>query len=127
MSRRTDDRRRFQCIAFVSWRTRAGENKLARVEMLDLSMQGAGIVSREPIESQTMVYLQAPGYGPIGNASVRYCARSGLKYRIGLLFSAPSGLADAARQKYLKERSLQVAGFSKTSAETFGAAVPPSI
>jgi len=110
-SRRTDERRRFQCFAFVSWQTDSGENKLARVEIMDLSMQGAGIVSREPIAAQTMVYLQAPGYGPIGNASVRYCARSGVRYRIGLLFTAPSRLADAARQKYLDQRALQsVAG-----------------
>jgi hypothetical protein len=107
LSRGTDERRQFQRAARVSWRTRSGENKQAPTEIVDLSLQGACIRIKEPIELRTMVYLQAPGYGAIGNASVRYCVCSGLKYRIGLLFSAPTGLADSARQKYLDQRALQ--------------------
>jgi hypothetical protein len=56
-----------------------------------------------------LVYLQAPGYGAIGNATVRYCVRTGLKYRIGVLFSAPTKWADSARQKYLDQREVQQA------------------
>lgn len=104
---RAHERRPFQCDAQVSWQTRSGERKFARVRFVDLSLPGAGIESTEPIEPQTMVYLQASGYGAIGNASVRYCVRAGLKYRIGLLFSAPAKWADFARQKYLDQRKLQ--------------------
>jgi len=75
-----------------------------RAQAVDLSEQGAGILCDQPLEVRTVVYLQAPAYGLMGNASVRYCRRSGLKYRIGLLFSASPALADAARQKCLRDR-----------------------
>jgi len=101
-TRDADPRRPFQSEAQLSWQTRSGENKVARATFVDLSQQGAGIHSVVPIEPQTMVYLQAPGYGAIGNASVRYCIRAGLKYRIGLLFGAPYKWADSARQRYLE-------------------------
>jgi hypothetical protein len=104
---RDTERRPFQCAVQVSWQTRSGESKFARGKFLDISPQGGGIESNEPIEPRTIVYLQAPGCRPIGNASVRYCVRCGLKYHIGLLFSAATKLADAARQKCLHERALQ--------------------
>jgi hypothetical protein len=107
--RDTDERRRFECTAQVSWQTRSGENKFARGKIIDLSLQGAGIESTQPIDPHTLVYLQAPGYGAIGNATVRYCVRTGLKYRIGVLFSAPTKWADSARQKYLDQREVQQA------------------
>jgi len=66
-----------------------------RAQAVGLSEQGAGIVCDRPVEARSMVYLQAPAYGLIGSASVRYCGRSGLKYRRGLLFSASPALADA--------------------------------
>jgi len=104
---RTDERRCFQCDAQVSWRARSGEEKFARAKLVVFSIHGAAIESTEPIEPKTMVYLQASGYGAIGNASVRYCLRAGLKYRMGLLFSAPAKWADFARQKYLDQTKLQ--------------------
>ena len=104
---RSDERRRFQGNAQVSWQTRSGEKKFARVKFVDLSLQGASIESADPIEPQTMVYLQASGCGAIGNASIRYCRRAGLKYRMGLLFSAPAKWADFARLEYLDRRALQ--------------------
>ena len=106
-TRDTNERRRFQPEAQVSWQTRSGENKIARAKFVDLSLQGAGIESAEPIEPRTPVYLQGLGCGAIGNASVRYCVRSGLKYRIGLLFSTAPALADVARQRYHRESVLQ--------------------
>ena len=102
-----DERRRFQPEAQISWQTRSGENRVARAKFVDLSLQGAAIDSAEPIEPRTLVYLQGPGCGAIGNASVRYCVRSGLKYRIGLLFSTAPALADAVRQRYHRGTVLQ--------------------
>lgn len=105
--RATDDRRQFQGDAQLSWQTRSGEGKVVRAKFLDLSLQGAGIECPEPIEPRTIVYLQAQAYGAIGNASVRYCIRAGLKFRIGVLFSSPAKWADSARQKYLDQREPQ--------------------
>ena len=42
----------------------------------------------EPLEKQTYVTLQSPGLGLHGTASVRTCARKGMKYIVGLEFSA---------------------------------------
>ena len=91
-------------VVQLSWQTGSGETKVARAQCLNLSQQGAGIECNQPIEARTMVYLQAPAYGLMGNASVRYCRRAGLKYRMGLLFSVSPTLADPARKKSLRDR-----------------------
>ena len=100
---RNDDRRAFQCAVLVSWQTRSGEVKTARGTCLNLSPQGARVECNQPIEVRSNVYLQAPGHGLMGDASVRYCTRYGLKYMVGLLFASASSLADQGRKHCLRE------------------------
>lgn len=95
-----------------------------RAHCLDLSEQGAGLECTEPLEARSIVYLQAPAYGLMGNASVRYCRRVGLKYRIGLLFSVSPSLAEAARQKCLQDRELASAA-GTPGAERSPSPTPP--
>jgi hypothetical protein len=76
--------------------------KVVRAKCLDLSDQGARIECEAPIESRTRVYVRAAAYGLMGNASVRYCRRSGMKHMVGLLFSSVAGEADEGRKRLIR-------------------------
>jgi len=97
-------RRPFQTTVLVSWQTRSGETKVIRAKCVDLSDQGARIECEPPIDFGTSVYLQAPGHGLMGNASVRYCRRSGVKYIIGLMFSSAASQAEQGRKRLIKSQ-----------------------
>jgi hypothetical protein len=100
---RAGERHPFRGTVQVSWQMRSGEMKTVRAKCVDLSEQGARIECELPIELQTNVYLQAPTYGLMGNASVRYCRRNGIKHIVGLLFSSVVSQADRGRQRCLDE------------------------
>jgi hypothetical protein len=99
---RNGERRAFQGAVQVSWQARSGETRTIRAKCVDLSEQGARIECEPPIEFRTQVYLQAPAHGLMGNATVRYCRRSGLKHIVGLLFSSPAGEADQGRKRLIR-------------------------
>ena len=98
---RTAERRPFQGAVQVSWLARSGETKTIRAKCVDLSEEGARIECELPIEARTQVYIQAPAYGLMGNATVRYCRRSGLKHTIGLMFSSATSQAETGRKRCL--------------------------
>jgi hypothetical protein len=102
---RVDQRRPFQGAVLVSWQTQSGDVKTVRAKCLDLSDMGARIECESAIEFRTNVFVDAPAHGLMGNASVRFCRRSGMKHIIGLLFSAPASQADEGRRRLI--RSLQ--------------------
>jgi hypothetical protein len=99
---RASQRRPFNSPVLVSWEIGSGDMKTVRATCTDLSDQGARIECEPAIECRTSVYVQAPAFGMMGQASVRYCRRSGMKHVIGLLFNAPASQADQGR-KYLIE------------------------
>jgi hypothetical protein len=99
---RTDERRPFQGVVNVSWQTRSGATRIIRAKCIDLSDQGARIECEDPIDLHASVYLQAPAYGPMGDASVRYCRRTGLKYIVGLLFSSVASQAEPGRKRLIR-------------------------
>jgi hypothetical protein len=101
---RAGERHPFDGTVQVSWQTRSGETRAIRAKCLDLSDNGVSIVSQQPLVVRTSVYLQAPAYGLMGNATVRYCRRFGLKYIIGLLFSSATSQADEGRKRCLTDR-----------------------
>lgn len=96
---RDGERRPFEGAVQVSWQTASGQTKIARARGLDLSEQGARIECDQALESRTNVYLQAPAHGLMGNATVRYCRRRGIKHVIGLMFSSALSLADTGRRR----------------------------
>jgi hypothetical protein len=99
---RTGERRPFQGTVQVSWQARSGETKTIRAKGVDLSDEGARIQCEPPIEARTQVYLQAPAYGLMGNATVRYCRRSGIKHIVGLLFSSAAGEGEQGRKRLIR-------------------------
>ena len=101
---RVDERRPFRCPVQVSWQTRAAGPRTISAKCVDLSPQGARLECAEAIDVRTNVYLQAPDHGLLGNATVRYCVRKGLKYDVGLLFSSVASQADQGRKRILDAR-----------------------
>jgi len=102
-SGRSGERRPFQGAVQVSWQTRSGETRIVRAKCTELSDQGAKIECEEALDLRSTVYLQAPAHGLMGNASVRYCRRSGLKHIVGLLFSSAASQADQGRKRLIQK------------------------
>lgn len=100
---RKGERRTFQGALQVSWQARGQDMKVLRAKCLDISDHGARIESTEPIEVRTNALIQAPAFGFMGNATVRYCRRAGVKYIIGFQFSSAVSQADRGRQRCLTE------------------------
>lgn len=96
------DRRPFECPLVVWWQDRSGESKVVRAKCLDLSPQGARILSAHPMDVRTNVYVQSPSHGQLGSATVRHCSHSGVKYNIGLMFSSASSQADEGRKRCIE-------------------------
>jgi hypothetical protein len=99
---RSGERRPFQSVVQISWQNRSGEMKTIRAKCLDLSDQGARIECEQPIDFHTNVYLRAPAHGLMGNATVRYCRRSGMKHFVGLLFSSVASQAEEGRKRLIR-------------------------
>jgi hypothetical protein len=57
-------------------------------QALDVSSSGMRIEVGDPIEKQTYVTVQCTALGLHGRASVRSCTRKGMRYVLGLEFSA---------------------------------------
>ncbi|HTQ55536.1 MAG TPA: PilZ domain-containing protein [Bryobacteraceae bacterium] len=100
---RRGERHPFLGAVQVSWQNRSGQTRMIQARCLDMSDQGVRIVSEQPIELRTNVFVKAPAYGLMGNATVRYCHRLGLGHAIGLMFSSATSQADAGRQRFLKQ------------------------
>jgi len=90
------------CPVQVSWQLPSGETRAVRANCLDVSANGACIECSVPFVSRSNLYLQAPSYGLMGNASVRYCRRQGAKYRVGLEFTWAAALAEKGRISALR-------------------------
>lgn len=72
----------------IIWKDRGGEDKFVSGRILDVSESGIRVEVGDPLEKQTYVTLHSPGLSLHGSASVRTCARKGMKYIVGLEFSA---------------------------------------
>ena len=101
---RSSERRPFHGLVKLSWQTSSGEMKTIGAKCTDLSDQGARVECEPAIDLRTNVYVQAPAYGFMGNASVRYCRRSGMKHVVGLMFSSAAGEADQGRRRLLQNQ-----------------------
>jgi len=71
----------------IGWQDR-GVDKFVNGRSLNVSPTGIRVEVSEPIDKQSYVTVQCPALGLHGRASVRTCARKGMKYVLGLEFSA---------------------------------------
>src|SRR5579871_322541 len=99
---RNGERHPFQGVVQISWLTRTGETKTIRAKCVDISEQGVRVECQEPLEFRSNVYIQAPAHGLMGNATVRYCRRAGMKHSVGLLFSSVAGMAEEGRKRIVQ-------------------------
>lgn len=75
-------------LAAIGWQDRNGTDRFVNGRALDVSASGMRVEVSEPIEKQTYVTIQCASLGVHGRASVRSCTRKGVKYIVGLEFSA---------------------------------------
>jgi len=99
---RPETRYRVDFPVFLMWQDRAGTLRRLPGKCLDLSASGALVEARDAMAPQSGVVMNSDGFGRIGHASVRYCRRQGLKYRIGLQFTSALVLSDSMRRKFLE-------------------------
>jgi hypothetical protein len=98
---RSGERKLYNGVVFLSWQDRQGENRSVRGRCVDISPSGAKVQTTEPLEVRSTVSVRGENHGFFGTATVRHCSRVGAKYMVGLEFSAPPGVADAARKRLL--------------------------
>jgi curved DNA-binding protein CbpA len=70
----------------IAWRDNNGLLRFSSVRGVDLSENGVGVESLEPLEADSYVQVHAEHLGFSWTAHVRYCRRRGSKYIIGLEF-----------------------------------------
>jgi hypothetical protein len=84
---RREERYPITCTVQISWQRANGESCTTRATCREVSLPGARVECSEPLMARSSVYLSAANYGLMGNATVRYCLRQGMKYAIGLEFT----------------------------------------
>ena|ERR1700733_449112 len=72
----------------IVWQDRSGADRFVNGRSLDISPAGMRVEVSEPIDKQTYVTVQCLALALHGTASVRSCTRKGMKYVLGLEFSA---------------------------------------
>lgn len=91
-------RRPYHGNIVISWQSQ-GFTKSQRVQGINVSDSGVQVMCAEPMEVRSIVYLKSPAYESLGNASVRFCRRTGMKYQVGLEFSTAKQLDLQRRQR----------------------------
>ena len=83
---------------FLSWQQN-GTIQRASGRCVDLSASGAKLETLDCLEPRGMVVVHSEVFGRMGNATIRYCQRDGMKYSVGLQFNMAFGLGDPVRRK----------------------------
>ena len=96
---RREERYPLTCALQISWQRESGETCTTRATCREVSLHGARVECSEPLIARSSVYLSAQSYGLMGNATVRYCRRQGMKYAIGLEFTWAAALAEEGRKR----------------------------
>ena len=96
---RRGERRPLEGVVQVSWQARPGETRMMRAKCLNVSDNGLRVECAQKIDLRTNVYVQAPTFGLMGNATVRYCQPCGTKHVIGLMFGSLISQADRGRHR----------------------------
>jgi hypothetical protein len=93
----------FEGEIWVSWKCSRGLVQKMRAKCMDLSAEGARLLTDLPIAARTNISLTSPRHGNLGTASVRHCVREGLKYSLGVEFTSSLPLSGQGRKRCLEE------------------------
>ena len=85
---RRNEREEVSSPARLVWQDRSGADCFMNARALNVSASGMRVEVADPIDKQTYVTVQCTALGLHGRASVRSCTRKGMKYILGLEFSA---------------------------------------
>jgi len=96
---RREERYPLVCALLISWQRASGESCTTRATCREVSLHGALVECGEPLTARSNVYLSAPSYGLMGNATVRYCRRQAMKFAVGLEFTWAAVLAEEGRKR----------------------------
>ncbi len=75
-------------MADIAWTEANGTDRFLRVAIIDISEAGMHIQVPEPLQERMYVTVRAETFDVHGTGSVRSCIRKGLRYRVGLEFTA---------------------------------------
>ena len=101
MQERPEERYDVDFQVFLSWQAKHGAIQRVSGRCVDWSPSGANLQMKERLETHTAVLVHSEQFGRMGDASVRYCRREGMKYSVGLQFRTAFGMGDPVRRKIL--------------------------
>ena len=101
MATRPEDRYKVDFPVFLSFQAAGGAVQRVAGRCVNLSPSGAKLETRDKLTVRTNILVHSEHFGRMGLASIRYCVRQGMKYSVGLQFSAAFGLSDPVRRKIL--------------------------
>jgi hypothetical protein len=88
---------------FLTWQDRQGMVRRLTGKCTDLSAAGAHVETKDQLTPHSGVLMTSELFGRMGNVSVRYCRRMGMKYKVGLHFTVLLQLSDPVRKRILEE------------------------
>jgi Tfp pilus assembly protein PilV len=101
MRSRPEQRYSVDFQVFLTWQ-RNGVMQRVVGRCVDLSPSGAGLETRDKLETRSTVLVHSEQFGRMGLASIRRCTREGMKYNVGLEFSTAFGMSSPIRRKALE-------------------------
>lgn len=100
-SKRPEDRHKVDFPVFLSFQGAGGAIQRVTARCVDLSPSGARLETKDRLAIRENVLVHSEKFGRMGLASIRYCVREGMKYSVGMQFSAILKLSDPVRKKIL--------------------------
>ena len=88
---------------FLAWQDKQGLARRVTGRCTDLSGSGAHVETKDQFAPQTQVLMASESFGRMGHATVRYCRRDGMKYKVGLSFTSMLQLSDPVRKKIVEQ------------------------
>jgi len=100
-AKRPEHRHPVDFPVFLTFQDKSGAIQRVTARCVDLSPSGALLETRDKLTVRENVLVHSEKFGRMGLASIRHCTRVGMKYSVGMQFSATLRLSDPVRQKIL--------------------------
>jgi hypothetical protein len=101
VQKRPEERYDVDFLVSLSWQEKNGALHRVSGRCINLSPSGAKLEMQTRLDTNTIVLAHSEQFGRMGDASIRYCRRDGMKYSVGLKFRTAFGMGDPVRNKIL--------------------------
>jgi len=98
----SETRFRVSLKVYLTWQDAQGAIRRCPGRCVDLSSSGACVETIDLLKVHSDVIVYSEKFARMGHATVRYCTRELMKYRVGLQFSTAFALGDAMRQEAME-------------------------